>query len=231
MHAARGFDVLRELANAPPPARARPASAAVLRLRHDALELARSEHLVEPAYSYDVVALDAPAAATLRARGEQILAPRLLPSSGELTALACCVCTLGSRLEERVRSLFAQQRRSLAAALDEIGNELLFAVSRRAQDRIDVEVRRTGLCLSGELRAGDPGLALDAQPAVLRLAGAAQIGVRLGERLLMHPHKSTSMILGVGIDLPPASWSRCDDCPKRTNCRAVARARAESRAA
>jgi hypothetical protein len=58
---------------------------------------------------------------------------------------------------------------------------------------------------------------------VLRLAQAATIGVTVNERMLMHPHKTTSMVLGVGIDLPPAKWSRCDECPKRAQCRAVAR--------
>ena len=27
------------------------------------------------------------------------------------------------------------------------------------------------------------------------------------------------MVLGIGIDLPPARWSRCDDCPSASKCR------------
>ena len=42
----------------------------------------------------------------------------------------------------------------------------------------------------------------------------------------MYSLKSASMVLGVGIDLPPALWSRCDDCPQRDQCKAVARAAA-----
>jgi hypothetical protein len=124
--------------------------------------------------------------------------------------------------------LFAQRRASLAMALDELGNELLFDISRRAQDRMQAEVNRSGLSMSGELRAGDPGLALDAQGAVLRLACAASIGISLGDSLLMHPMKSTSMVLGVGVNLPASSWSRCDTCNSRAKCgvrlRAVAAA-------
>lgn len=221
----RGFDVLRGLAQASPVPKER-ASPAAERLRAEALRLARDESLVEAAYGYRIVPLEVAPAATLHAGGERLHAPKLLPASGRLTALACAVCTLGVRIEERVRALFTEGRPSLAMALDSLANELLFEVSRRAQDRMYVDVTRQGRSMAGELRPGDPGLALDAQPAVLRLAGAEALGVTVNEGLLMRPHKSTTMVLGVGIDLPPAEWSRCDECPKRSTCRVVARAQA-----
>ncbi len=108
---------------------------------------------------------------------------------------------------------------SLALALDELGNELLFALSRRVQDRIVIEARKAQLTAAGELRAGDPGLPLEAQAAVLRLAGADEIGVSVTQGQVLHPLKSMSMVLGIGIDLPPARWSRCDDCPSAPKCR------------
>jgi hypothetical protein len=123
-----------------------------------------------------------------------------------------------------VSKLFEQRRASLAMALDELGNELLFDISRRAQDRIQAEAARSGLSMSGELRAGDPGLALVAQGAVLRLADAASIDINLSEGFLMHPLKSTSMVMGVGLDLPASSWSRCDSCRSRDKCGVRARA-------
>jgi hypothetical protein len=221
MTAERGFDVLRHAHAVPLGGRP---SQARTRLRTQALDLAGEEALIAPAYSYRIVPLEAPAAPLLRAGGESLEAPWLLPASGELTALACGVCTLGPALEQRVSALFREHRASLAMALDELGNELLFAISRRAQDRMQAEASRRGLTLSGELRAGDPGLPLDAQPAVLRLAAAEDIGVRLNRSLLMHPLKSTSMVLGVGVGLPASTWTRCDACKFRDKCRARARA-------
>jgi hypothetical protein len=220
MRVARGFDVLREVAESPRFGRP---SALRDRLRHEALALARAEDLVDAAYSYCIVPLDAPAAPMLRAGGETLHAPRLLPESGQLTALACAVCTLGARLEQRVTSLFAARRASLALALDELGNELLFAASRRVQDRMLADANRRGLSMAGELRAGDPGLALDTQAAVLRLAQAGLVGVRVSDDQLMQPLKSVSMVMGVGIALPPAQWSRCDECPRREKCKLVGR--------
>jgi hypothetical protein len=227
MTVARGFDVLRQAQAAPLNGRPSPART---RLRAQALAMARDDALVRAAYSYRIVPLQAPAAPLLRAGGESLEAPWLLPVSGQLTALACGVCTLGPELERRVSELFAQRRASLAMALDELGNELLFDISRRAQDRMQAEVSRRGLTMSGELRAGDPGLALDAQGAVLRLACAGAIGIALGEGFLMHPLKSMSMVLGVGVDLPASAWSRCDTCNSRAKCGMRSRALAASAA-
>ncbi len=220
MRVARGFDVLGQAEAAPQPGRP---SASRERLRREAIELARAEALIDAAYSYCLVPLDAPPAEILCAGGEKLFAPWLLPASGQLTALACGVCTLGPLLEQRVSLLFAERKASLALALDGLGNELLFAVSRRAQDRMQADATRRGLSMAGELRAGDPGLALDAQGAVLRLAQAETIGVALKSGHLMHPFKSTSMVLGIGIDLPAVQWSRCDTCPTRGKCAVVAR--------
>lgn len=149
---------------------------------------------------------------------------RLVPESGQLTAIAAAVCTLGPALERRTTALFAERRTSLALALDGVGNELAFVLSRLLQDRILAEARKRQLSAAGELRAGDPGLPLAAQAAVLRLAEADSIGVSVSRGQLLQPLKSMSMVLGIGIGLPPALWSRCDACPSLAKCRMSGRA-------
>ena len=111
---------------------------------------------------------------------------------------------------------------SMALALDDVANDLLLAVSRRLQDRILLTARMQGLTMAGELRPGDPGLSLNAQAGVLRLADAASIGVSLFGGHMLNPVKSISVMLGVGLDLPPARWSRCDECGSRGTCKIVA---------
>ncbi len=73
--------------------------------------------------------------------------------------------------------------------------------------------------MAGELRPGDPGLGLEAQAAVLRLAKADEIGVAASRLDMLNPMKSASAMFGVGVDLPPARWSRCDRCPSRKTCK------------
>lgn len=193
------------------------------RFRQEAYELALRDALVAPALHFAIVDLDRPAAATLHAGGLHVYAPRLLPEAGELTALACGVATIGARLERRVTALCAARSVSLALALDELGNRCLYLLSRRLQDRMLAAAHKRGLVLSGELRPGDPGLALEAQATVLALANSGAIDVTLTEGLLLRPLKSVSMVLGAGFDLPPAVWSRCDDCRSRPTCKFVAR--------
>ena len=190
-----------------------------IRARAQALELAEREGLVAAAWRWAIVPLDASPAETLRAGGETFHAPWLLPKSGELTALAFAVCTIGPALERRVSGLFIERRPSLALALDILGNELLLTLSRRMQDLLLVEVKRRGLSMAGELRPGDPGLGLEAQAAVLRLAKAEEIGLAVTRLGMLNPTKSASAMFGVGVDLPPARWSRCDRCPSRKTCK------------
>lgn len=212
----RTQDLLRALAAASP-SDGRPSVRE--RFRAEALDLVAHEDLVAARYAFRLVELDAPAGETLRVGGEVLHAPRLLPEGGDLTGIASAVCTIGAALERRVGALFAERRVSLALALDALGNELLREVSRRTQDRMTAAARKQGLTMAGELRAGDPGLALTAQGSVLRLADAGGIGVRVTHGHALDPLKSTSMILGIGFDLPPVRWSRCDDCRHRDGCR------------
>lgn len=212
--------LLHEAAEVLAPAASARLPARVLRA---AVDLAEQAELLAPALHFCITALDRPAAATLSAGGWSIEAPRLLPRAGELTALACGVATIGRGLEQQVSALFAQRRMSLALALDDLGNRCLYVLSRRLQDRMQVAAEKRGLDLAGELRPGDPGLALEAQRAVVDLADGAAIGVTVTRGLLLHPLKSISMMLGAGYGLPPARWSRCDDCRRRSTCRIAAR--------
>lgn len=211
----RGVDLKRELANSPieglSPARAR--------LHHRAVELIQAEGLLEASYSYNIVPLERPAdGPQLRAGGENLEASRLLPESGELTALGCGVYTLGPRFEARISELFRDRQAALAVVLDDIGVELLFAMGRRIQDRMLSECYRKRLSMGAELHAGDPGLELVAQAAVLRLAECAKIGVALHRGQLITPLKSGSVVFAVGRNLPEVAWSRCDTCPSKNRC-------------
>lgn len=215
MPSVRGVDLKRELASGSVEGLS-PASA---RLRQRAIGLIHAEKLLEASYSYNIVPLDRSAdGPCLQAGGETLEAERLLPASGELTALGCGVYTLGPRFEQRISELFRQRRAALAVVLDEIGIELLFAMGRRVQDRMLSECYRKRLSMGAELHAGDPGLELDAQAAVLRLAEGSKIGVGLHRGQLITPLKSGSVVFAVGRNLPEVAWSRCETCPSFSKC-------------
>jgi len=188
-------------------------------LRAEAIAMVRDLGLAQGRASWRIAPLDSePQDGWLQVDGHRLNAPRLVPASGQLTSVACAAATLGAGLERQVAQLFEQRRVSLAVALDGVANEMLFALSRRLQDRILAAARRQGLTVAGELRAGDPGLDLQAQQTVLDLAGAQALGLGLTRTLMMSPAKSTSFVLGVGLQLPLQTWSRCDSCASRKRC-------------
>jgi len=222
MSTVRGAVLLRAIDAAP----SRQVSETQTRLRNAALDLLRAEPLLSPRYSFRFVAIDQMHGGQLCLGGDTLEAPWLLPDRGTLTAVACCVATLGAGLEDRVHRLFDARSAALALVLDMVGNELLFALSRIAQDHMHSQAVRKGLTMAGELRSGDPGLALDTQRTVLSCASAESIGVTLSSGCVMRPLKSSSMVLGVGLALPEAKWSRCDHCPTRARCRVAKAANA-----
>lgn len=215
MPTVRGAVLLHAIDAAPP----RYLSVTHTRLRNAALDVLQAEPLIDARYSYRFVAVERMRGGQLCLAGDTLEAPWLMPDHGTLTAVACCVATLGTGLEERVHRLFEARSAARALLLDMVGNELLFALSRIAQDHMHARAVRLGLTMAGELRSGDPGLALDTQRTVLRLASAGSIGVTLSSGCVMRPLKSSSMVLGVGLALPAATWSRCDHCPTRARCR------------
>lgn len=199
-----------------------PRSPSRQRLREEALALLRTERLIEPAYHYRIVPLQPHDGPEFKVDGTVLHAPMLRPASGRLTALAFGVVTLGERIHARITELFAQRKPALALMLDDLGNDLLMGLSRRVQDRLMADCLRRQLSMAGELHAGDPGLDLDTQARVVELAGGDAIGLRVSAGGLLTPLKSGSMVFGVGENLPPANWSRCDTCPSRGRCKFVA---------
>src|SRR6185369_3584146 len=75
------------------------------RFRREAMELVERGDLLEAAYCYRIVPLDEPPGDWLRAGGEALDALKLVPASGQLTAIAAAVATLGPALEQRISAL------------------------------------------------------------------------------------------------------------------------------
>lgn len=188
------------------------------KLRQRAIALAQAEGLGMAAYAYRTVAIDRIDHGALTLGSDTLFAPWLVPETGELTALGVGLTTLGPGIAQRVTTLFAERQAALALALDQLGSELLFAASARLEVRLRAQARRDGLSVSGELRPGDPGLALEAQRTVMKMMAPVTLGITLHNGHLLNPLKSVSVIYGVGVDLPAVQWSRCDLCPSRSKC-------------
>ena len=92
------------------------------RARREALAMLEAETLVAPAYSYRTVPVRQVHGEELDLGDFVLRAQGLQAVSSKLTGVAAIVCTLGPSLEERVSSLCASRKLSLALALDDLGN-------------------------------------------------------------------------------------------------------------
>lgn len=149
-----------------------------------------------------------------------IVVHRLGGPRGGLTEVVAMVCTIGGLLDSQASLWFAGGRASDAVVLGEIGIAALGVLRDDAMALIERVARQRGLQASGPLSPGDTGFALSQQELLLRLAGAAGIGVVLSTTSMMSPAKTLSMLVGLGRDMP--KWSRadaCQVCGARENCR------------
>lgn len=130
--------------------------------------------------------------------------------------VALVVCTIGPRLEERMKELFASDP-VRAVALDGAG----IAALRQVSDAIITRIRKEGTAreLGTGMRAqpGQEGWPIQQQRMLFNLIPADEIDVRLSESYLMLPHKSVSFVIGIGPDMRPDAVA-CDFCSKRNRC-------------
>ena len=194
-------------------------AARVVRARHEARRLTDQEGLAHPGSAFRVHRVKAIRGSTFD-MGEACLP---LPAFSELegvSSLASAACTIGAALEERVSDLFRSREPLLAMALDDLGTQLLFRLSDRLYARIRREARRQGLQAGEAQSPGDEGLSIDAQPAVLALAGIDPQVVSANSRGMLRPVKSLSFVVALGPHLPARSLPpRCLRCASRETCR------------
>ena len=157
--------------------------------------VALAGELIEPAAAYTVT------------EGRNIEGP---PVFRELEEMALCVCTIGDRLEREVENLSAKGSILEALALDTAGS---VAVERTA-DYVNgiIERQAAGEGKRTSLRAS-PGYGnwdLRAQKSIFEMAPADNIGVSLGEGMMMRPRKSITFAIHISEN--PVRLRSANDC-------------------
>ena len=177
-------------------------------------------HLLEPAVVYEFQKINQIVNDGIVLKNGLALNGSLLnsifKSAKELVAI---VCTIGPRLEERVRDFVAHKDPLRGLLLDGIGSAGVDLLVRKACDVINREVSCRGYQASSRISPGISGFPISEQRKVFRLADGEQIGVRLTPSLLMIPRKSLSTVIGIGADMP--IWTeleRCNRCNLNKSC-------------
>lgn len=181
--------------------------AGILDMRREADEL----RLIRPAFVYELLPVAEELVDRIRlGDGTTLLGRMLVTRFRGASRIAALVGTIGGALEKRSAEWLTVDDPFKAWLLDGIGNAALDALSREMCRTISGLALTEHLRASGPLAPGVHEIPMENQPALLRLAGAERIGVRLNDSWMMEPVKSISMLIGVGPD--QKSWDRAQAC-------------------
>lgn len=190
-----------------------------LKTRQQALAMIEHEMLVTPVYRYRFLPLQFTQGEMLHLGHATVRVPTFAAVSSQLTGVAVAACTLGPDFEARVSVLCSKRKLSLALALDQIGNELLFYTARRVLLLIRNEARRSGLSAGDPLSPGGNSIAFDQQAAIIDMMDGEGLGITVTGQGMLLPVKSRTMLVGIGTNLSAQPIRRrCDNCSSRELC-------------
>lgn len=133
--------------------------------------------------------------------------------------VAAVVYTSGLALEQRIEQVMRDDA-PYAFALDGVGNAANDALSLQVYRRVSRLAEEHGWQTSIFLNPGMIGWSVEqGQPQLFALVDAAKIGVTVNQHYAMHPHKSTSGVIGLGPDLIPSEGPPCEFCALNDTCR------------
>jgi hypothetical protein len=166
--------------------------------------------LLSPAIAYEILPV------------EKIINDRDTPISSLISGsreIAAIVCTIGNRLEIRVKKYIESNKPLSALIMDGIGSAAVDVLSEEACNLIASVASSRGYMAGSPISPGMQGLPITGQKHLFDLIPAGEIGVSLTDSGTMIPLKSVSMIMGLGPGMK--RWKRaavCTICHLRNTC-------------
>jgi hypothetical protein len=112
------------------------------------------------------------------------------------TKASLFICTLGSKLEKRVKDYFAEGEQTRAYIMNGIGSAAAEEVAEYVNQMIIKEAEGEGFKTVRRFSPGYGDWNLSDQKAILKTLNPSSIGVSLAERCIMIPEKSITAIVG-----------------------------------
>ena len=134
--------------------------------------------------------------------------------------LLAAVYTIGPALETRVGELYRAGEPLLSYMLDCAGVMVLGMIGQRLRRLAEERATEHGWGVSPSLSPGSlVGWPLQGQRELCALLPLADIGVQLNQYCVLKPHKSVSMVIGLGPDYETHQvGSVCHYCALRDTC-------------
>lgn len=130
------------------------------------------------------------------------------------------VYTIGPALEHQVQALHTEGKALLAYMLDTVGVLALGAIGQALRDRVEKKASEWGWGVSPALSPGSlVGWPLQGQRQLCALLPVEKIGVHLNSYCVLQPHKSVSMVIGLGTGYDSSHvGSVCRYCSLADRC-------------
>jgi hypothetical protein len=133
-------------------------------------------------------------------------------------SVVVAICSIGPALEEAASSCFAEDP-AAAVALDAFGSAAVDLVASAMCERVEKWAEAEGLRSTVPLSPGLVGWPVaSGQRQIFALLDGSAAGVSLNAACMMSPEKSTSMVIGLGVEVDDAGES-CDFCALAGTCR------------
>jgi len=183
---------------------------AIKKVIFDMLRDIEQDSLLAPSIAYEILPV------------EKIINDGRIPISSLISGsreIAATVCTIGNRLEMRVKRYIDSNEPLSAFIMDGIGSAAVDMLSEEACNLIASVASSRGYMAGSPISPGMQGLPITGQKYMFDLIPAGEIGVSLTDSGTMIPLKSVSMIMGLGPEMK--RWKRaavCASCHLRNTC-------------
>jgi hypothetical protein len=158
--------------------------------------------------------------AVILTNGSTVPGKRIHELMPHATYLVMVISTIGNALEILSRKFVREDDQLMGVMLDSIGSAAVDCLVEEISHRVSVMAKDMGLMSSSPISPGMPGLPLETQQILFAALPADAIGTCLASSNMMVPFKSSSMIIGLGEDMP--TWSKrqvCKKCHLFLHCR------------
>jgi hypothetical protein len=173
--------------------------------------------LISPALVYRQAAVEAMVHERLKLQGGELAGALLAQHLAPAEAVIIILCTIGPALETSASQVI-QRDPLYGMALDGLGSAAVEALANAACARFEARAAGDGLQASIPLSPGMAGWPVEqGQAQIFDLLPAELIGVSLTPAWMMLPHKSLSMVIGLGPEM--AGGTVCEYCAMRATCR------------
>jgi len=152
--------------------------------------------------------------------GESLRGPDIARFLAPARQVFVAAVSIGSALEDRASSYFADGERARGYLLDCLGTAAMTNLAQQVCARFESLAAPSGHPLGFPVSPGDEGWPIAEQRVLFKMLPTNLIGLSLTDSCIMLPKKSVSFVVGVGPGMQTAAeGSQCDYCSAREVCR------------